>query len=319
MPKELAVCIMRVQSPLLTQGHKYLIDYVISKSEQLIILLGIAPTVIATDNPLTYDMRKDMVLSTYPNAIVLGVKDISDDLLWSNEVDKVLSPFNKEHITIYGGRDSFIPYYLGEYETVDIGKTPVDHINATEIRNKLKDYRNFPNVAQELMPFVLNGITKDVFEFAFRCGVIWASQNKYPVAFATVDIGVVRENNGVAEILLGKKFLQNVRVIVGGFVDPTDENYKFAANRELGEEVKGIKTTELKFVDSVKIDDWRYRKNADKIITNLFISKWVEGIPKGADDLETAEFYTFEQAFGIVGKHHIPLLNLIQNNLHLVI
>lgn len=307
---------MRVQTPFLTEGHHTLTDYASFHSDQLIIILGIAPTMLATDNPLIYDMRKTMVEISYPSAIVLSVKDTTDDLIWSNEVDKVLLPYNNEDITIYGGRDSFIPYYLGNYKTFDIGKTPFDHINATLYRNKLKDYKYFQELSNNMMTSFTS--FEDIVEFGFRCGVIWASQNKFPVAFATVDIGVVRENNGVAEILLGKKYKQNVRVLMGGFVDKEDSNYLSAAKRELREEIEGIKTSELKFIDSFKIDDWRYRKTADCIITNLHICKWIEGEPKGADDLETAEFYTFEKAYSVIGDHHKHLLNVIENNLELV-
>ena len=317
--KKIGVIISRFQAPTLTDGHKCLCDYAQDNSDQLVVILGIAPTMLATDNPLNYDMRKKMVEDAYPHAIVLGVKDIPDDLLWSNELDKVLLPYDSENITIYGGRDSFIPYYVGKYETYNIGKTPYDHINATEFRNRLKDYKNFHSVAEDMLtPFLLKGVDKEVLDFAFRCGVIWSSQNKYPVAFATVDIGVVRVNKGVAEILLGRKYNQNVWVIVGGFVDPTDENYRFAASRELGEEIKGIKTTELQFIDSVKIDDWRYRKTSDCIITNLHICKWIEGEPQGADDLEEAKFFSIEQAYDVIGSHHKHLLKAIENNLDLV-
>jgi bifunctional NMN adenylyltransferase/nudix hydrolase len=317
--KKIGCCICRLQTPALTQGHELLLDYVQDISDQLIVILGIAPTMIAINNPLTYDMRKDMVENAFPHAIVLGVKDISDDLLWSNELDKVLLPYDSENITIYGGRDSFIPYYVGKYETVDIGKTQYDYISATQIRNSLKDYKNFHSVAEDMLSdFLLRGVDKDVLNFAFRCGVIWASQNKFPVAFATVDIATVRVNKGVAEILLGRKPKQDKFVIVGGFVDPTDENYKFAANRELSEEIKGIKTTELQFIDSFKIDDWRYRKTTDKIITNLFITSYISGEPEGADDLAEAKFFTFEQAVDVIGSHHKHLLKAVENNLELV-
>ena len=102
------------------------------------------------------------------------------------------------------------------------------------------------------------------------------------------------------------------------FVDKEDYNYLCAASRELGEEIKGIKTTELKFIDSVKIDDWRYRKTSDCIITNLHICKWIEGEPQGADDLEEAKFFSIEQAYDVIGSHHKHLLKAIENNLDLV-
>ena len=63
---------------------------------------------------------------------------------------------------------------------------------------------------------------------------------------------------------------------------------------------------------------WDDIVTADKIITNLFITKWVNGEPQGADDLEEAKFFTFEQAVDVVGEHHKPLLRLIENNLELV-
>jgi bifunctional NMN adenylyltransferase/nudix hydrolase len=317
--KEIGVIIARLQTPYLTQGHQHILDLAQEKSDKLVVIIGVAPTMIAIDNPLTYEMRKDMVQSMYPCADIYPLRDIPDDLLWSNALDEILLPYDTENVTIYGGRDCFIPYYVGKYKTTHIGKTPFDNINATEVRNKLKDYKNYQEILSDLMPLhLIKGVDKDVLDFCFRCGVIWASQNKFPVAFATVDIGVVRVNKGIVEILLGRKPNQNVWVIMGGFVDPTDENYKFAANRELGEEIKGIKTSHLKFIDSFKIDDWRYKKTADKIITNLFISKWIEGEPEGADDLAEAKFFPLEHAIDVIGSHHKHLLKAIENNLELV-
>jgi bifunctional NMN adenylyltransferase/nudix hydrolase len=317
LKKLVGVCIMRIQTPFLTLGHRFLIDYTNKNSDELVVILGVAPTMLEKNNPLTFEMRKDMVETLYPNAIILPLKDTNDDGIWSNELDNLLIPFENDNVVIYGGRDSFIPYYLGKHKVFDIGETEFDNINATEFRNKLKEYKNLHDVANELLPEHLK-TPKVLLELGFRCGVIWASQNKFPTAFATVDVAVIRLVDGVVEILLGRKPKQNVWVMIGGFVDKEDENYLCAANRELSEEIKGIKTTELKFINSFKIDDWRYRKSENCIITNLHICRWVEGEPIGADDLEEAKFFSIKQAYDFIGEHHKNLLRAIESNINLI-
>jgi len=61
---------------------------------------------------------------------------------------------------------------------------------------------------------------------------------------------------------------------LGGFADASDENYEAAANRELTEECGSVETGKMQYIGSAKIDDWRYRNEADKIITLFLIQRF---------------------------------------------
>jgi len=129
---------------------------------------------------------------------------------------------------------------------------------------------------------------------------------RYPIAYPTVDIIVVREHNGKQQIILGKKPGADKWCFPGGFVDPTDLDFEAAARRELSEEVTGIEVSNMIYIGSSKIDDERYQNGPDGIMTSIFVTSWEEGDPVAGDDLEQVQWFNEDDILPhLVNKHKI--------------
>ena len=257
-----AVIIARFQTPYLHQGHIDLIEKVQAKHHKLIIVLGIPPVTGTRRNPYDYHTREQMIKAKYKHLIILPLSDQISDENWSKALDNLLqSTFPTEQFRLYGSRDSFIAYYSGQYETEELPEH--GDYNATELRQSMSD--------------------KVSDSQDFRAGILYAYYNQYTKVYPTVDIVVFR-NNGT-EVLLGKKSTNYKWRFVGGFIDPEDDSYETAAVRELREECGDIVVDDVQYESSARIDDWRYRKEADKIITTLYSAQYVSGTPKAKDDI----------------------------------
>lgn len=256
------VIIGRFQVDQLHEGHRDLIYRVISKHKKVVVLLGIAPLANSINNPLDFESRKQMLLAAYPSITVLYVKDVNDDALWSKQVDEiigdVLSP--TQSALLYGSRDSFIKHYSGRFDTYEL---PTEHARSgTEIRAEIgREARSSAD---------------------WRAGVIWASRNRFPVSYQTVDIAVF--NPDYTQMLLGQKRDEPGWRLIGGFADPRSTSLEDDARREAMEEA-AVKLNHLAYVRSFEIDDWRYAKEPDSIKTALFVATTTSE-PKAGDDIE---------------------------------
>ena len=104
----------------------------------------------------------------------------------------------------------------------------------------------------------------------------------YPVAFHTVDIAIMRINEGMSEVLLVQKVKATEDEkfkwrFPGGFIDVTDNSAALAAFREAREEtgmIFHVDPEEINngaiFIGSAKIDDPRYRDTPHGILTSFF-------------------------------------------------
>jgi bifunctional NMN adenylyltransferase/nudix hydrolase len=288
-----AVIIARFQTPYLHEGHKQLISKVKENHAKLIILLGVSPLLGSRKNPYDYYTREKMIKKDYPEIIVLPVSDNPSDKLWSDNLDALLkSVFPAEQFCLYGSRDSFIPSYSGRFETVELPEH--GDYNATELRKQYAD---------------------KVFDSDdFRAGILYAYYNQYTKVYPTVDIALFRNNK--TELLLGKKAINNKWRFVGGFADPEDQNYESAAKRELTEECGEMETSTMIYETSSKINDWRYRSEADKIITLFFSCDYISGAPAAQDDIANIDWIKLADlpeliANGLTSPEHLDLFNHI--------
>jgi bifunctional NMN adenylyltransferase/nudix hydrolase len=287
----IGVVIARFQSPYLHDGHKSLIQLVKKNHNKAVIVLGISPVLGSRKNPLDFHTREKMIKRDYPEVVVLPLPDHPLDKKWSHNLDNLLlHSFPGSKFKLYGSRDSFIPYYSGKFETVELPETG-SH-NATIIRDQLSD--------------------KVLDSEEFRTGIIYAYSNTYLKVYATVDIAVFRDSK--SEILLGRKDIDKKWRLLGGFSDPTDDSYEEAARRELTEECGPIGTTEMTYEKSFRVNDWRYRSEDDKIITALFSSDLIDGSPVGSDDIAEVDWVRLSEIPGLMEKNliaeeHYPQFN----------
>ncbi len=283
------VIIARFQSPYLHEGHKNLIERVQEKHATLVIVLGISPVSGSRRNPYDYFTRERMIKKEYPNLVILPLCDHPSDESWSSQLDQLLSnTFPHGSFVLYGSRDSFINYYHGTIDTIELlDSSPA---NGTDIRKELSE-----RVSE----------SPD-----FRAGIVYAYYNQYTKVYPTVDIAVFK--NDKTEILLGKKANSNKWRLVGGYVDPEDASYEVAAKRELQEECGNIEVSAFIYEMSHRVDDWRYRKELDKIITTVYSCDYISGIPKAQDDIVDLNWLSIEQLPDLIMEdkitgEHLPI------------
>ena len=263
------VIVARLQVDDLHEGHKQLFDTVIKAHERVIVFLGLSPAKCTYNNALDFESRKRMVNRHYPDVIVLYIKDMHSDKLWSknldNQINDVIGPNHTSKL--YGGRDSFIKHYSGKFETEELKQEVF--ISGTVLRKKLA---------------IQSRGTVD-----FNSGAIFSVMNQFSNALPTVDVAIFNED--YSEILLGRKDNEDKYRFIGGFVD-AGETYEQAARREAKEE-SSLEITDPEYVCSVVIDDWRYRRERNKITTSLFKCKKMFGSPEPGDDILEVRWFKF--------------------------
>ena len=289
----IGVIIARFQCPYLHAGHKALIQEVKKKHNKIVIVLGVSPALGSRKNPLDFHTRERMIKKEYPDIVILPLPDHPLDTKWSNNLDTLLyDSFPGSSFLLYGSRDSFMPHYTGKLERVELPETG-SH-SATLIREQISD--------------------KVLDSEEFRTGVIYAYSNTYVKVYPTVDIAVFR--NGKTELLLGRKNIDNKWRLLGGFSDPTDNSFEEAAKRELTEECGEIENTPMQYEKSLRVDDWRYRSEADKIITSLFSTDFISGEPKGSDDIAEVRWIKLTEVNTMIKQgetagEHLPQLTFL--------
>lgn len=293
--------VARFQVPELTEGHVALIDHVRKLHGRVMVLMGCSPTLGSKRNPLDFPVRQKMLQDKYPDLIVLPIHDMGDDYKWSNQLDGIvrgICPMGT--VTLYGGRDSFIPHYKGNSKTVELelGFSP----SGTDVRNV---------TANRIR------ISSD-----FRAGIIYAYSNVYGRVFSTVDIGCVQDG----QLLLGRKANSDFWCLPGGFVDQADLSKEQTAARELREET-GLVTSvhDLKYLCSSHVKDWRYSdpENDGIIMTTLYITQKFSSKAVAGDDLQEVRWFTLidlvKDTFNQVAPAHVDLVSKIAKHIGFVV
>lgn len=289
---DIGVIIGRFQLDKLHKGHLSLLDMVTTNHKKTIVFIGVSKSGLVKNQALDFPNREKMIKSEYPSVVVVPMVDMSNDNDWSNIIDqKIREVFPHGTVMMYGGRDSFIPHYFGKFKTTQISDAIKE--SATEKRKE---------IAREI---------RDSDDF--RAGIIYAAYNKYPSALPCVDIAILNEDE--TQILLGRKPTETLFRFPGGHVDPTDSSLEQAAKREAHEEVGSIELSEMEYVCSRKIDDWRYREEEDKIISTLFKTKFIFGKPEAGDDIVEVKWFLIEDLVSdnskIVYEHREMLTALL--------
>ena len=283
------VIIGRFQTPELHSEHIKLINYVLDKHEKVILFLGISPTLANKKHPMDFITRKYMIEEQFKfsQLTIMPLSDNKSDEIWSKQLDsKIKEVFPLGSVTIYGSRDSFIPYYKGVNKTLEL--QPDVFVSATDIRELASK--------------------KVISSPEFRAGIIYSVYNQFPVVYSTVDIAIIKDD----EILLGQKLGENEWRFIGGFVDNTDESDEAAAKREALEET-GLEVADLEYICSMPVNDWRYRRIKDRsIMTRFFKAKYIFGCPTPQDDINALKWFKLTPELeNILVEEHKKLLKKI--------
>lgn len=311
--RTMGVVIGRFQVPELTEAHKHLLKYAIDRSEALLVVIGFPPAPPSDRNPLYWFTRKIMVqeylenhthLVNGSNLRIMDQMDARLDTTWSEEIDltikQTLSYFKLDKPALFGGRDSFIPHYCGEYQE-HIHYVPYGGgLSGTETRGSL-------------------GI--HCYTEGERVGYIKAIRDIGHRDRLMVDTAVMCQVGGFADsLLLGKKKGYDDFRFPGGAIDP-NETTEDAASRELKEETGlDIRPTEWRVVPggvSVPVDDWRVRGTNVTYRTNLMFAYTNPYPPEAGDDLWHVEWVPIHNivsgAVNIVPEHQ-QLMTLLLNS-----
>lgn len=296
------VIVARFQVAELHEAHKELIDTVLSNHAKVMIFLGLSQVRGSIYDPLDFQPRKQMILEAYPhdkypNLTVGYVKDNRSDEDWSNKLDGQIRDHlgPNDTVVLYGSRDSFLTHYKGKFETRELQATRF--VSGTELRQKIAQ-------APQSNP-------------QFRAGAIWASYQRHPTVYSTVDIAVFDPKE--RRILLARKPLETGYRFVGGFASPTDDSFEEAALRELEEETQiTVGLDALRYVGSKKVNDWRYATNpSEKIMTHVYVGLYSMGAPRADDDIAEVRWFDYdkfdaENAFDYsIVEEHIPLVSMV--------
>ena len=188
---------------------------------------------------------------------------------------------------LYGSRDSFIPYYSGEYETCIV--PPVPSQSGTDLRKEC--------------------LETGTCTMSYRIGMIAAATDRFPIVFPTVDCAPWKKENGTYYILLGHKEWDEERYrFIGGFADKKDISYEAAITREFGEEAGGkITHKEPQYIGSCPVADHRYADTNDGVMTILFGIEYGGGEAIATDDIDTATWVAIDNVIENIVESHKPL------------
>lgn len=281
MSRRTGVIIGRFQTDELTDGHKKLINYVSENNDDMIIFIGSTEAVGTRRDPLDVAVRWVMVESylyqigrDYDDSTIMELENHISDEVWSQNLDSAIKRCNPgDTVTLYGGRDSFIPHYSGKYQTEYV---PSDIFSAIGENLEVSATKRRDTVGSSYINV----------DASFRRGMIKAAYNNYPRVISTVD--VVPCSTESNNILMGKKAGETTWRFIGGFTDPSSPSNEFDASKELFEEANLIVAPEdMLYLFSVNVDDWRYRKTPEvKVRTNVFGCKLPKNQPfKAGDDI----------------------------------
>lgn len=291
--EKIGVVVGRFQVASLTEGHKELLDYVLSKNyNSNILILGLSPLKCTINNPLDYEARRIMIEQAYPGKFSIHyLKDNRSDEEWSNQLDSIIDDVKMNRdVDLIGSRDCFFNHYFGKYKDNFIEYSQKSFVSGTEQRKRISMHVKS--------------------ESAWRAGCIYATQNQYPSVYATVDCAIFHDNS-LKQIYLAKKKGEKLYRFVGGFSSPTDDSFETAARREAIEETK-LEVSIIGYIGSTRIDDWRYSNETNKVITNFYAMVKVFGRAEPSDDICTLDLMDFETLTNLqIIEEHRDLFNML--------
>ncbi len=119
---------------------------------------------------------------------------------------------------------------------------------------------------------------------------------RHKKALPAVDIAVMRHTDG--KLLWSGKRRTTARLrFPGVFLDPSiDDSFEQAGTRCIGKEAPGVEIRHPHIVSSAKVDDWRYRRSSNRVISVLLYAEWKRGDPSVGEGVDSVEWVDMLQA-----------------------
>jgi len=296
MKPSYGVIVGRFQVNDLHDGHMELFRQVRIRHSGVIVFIGVHPAGLTKDNPLDFATRKAMIQAKFPEFTVLPLMDTRNDESWSDSLDDAIhaATSGPADVTLYGGRDSFVPHYKGRYTPIELSLSiETQRVSGTMLRE---------------------AVSNQVVESSeFRAGMIYAAAHLWPVLLATVDIAIFTTD--YKQILLGRKESDPVGKyrFIGGHAEKASKTYEDDARKEVSEETT-LDAHRMQYIGSAIIPDWRY-STPDRGVKTLFFATTVmsQGAVAKDDICEVRWFKTTDLAVSpwMVVDTHQPLLPLL--------
>ncbi len=289
----IGVVVGRFQVAALHKGHLHLLRHAMRSSDTLLVVLG-SPEFPTPRNPLSFEMRKQMIEEAFPDAIVVELRDTPKDADWIKKLDSLIRAVGAERdVTLYGSRDSFLSVYAGAFRTELVPELP--GFSGTAERAKC--------------------MTSKRTSAAYRAGVIHGFVSRLKVTRPMVDIAVMKRREGL--VLLGgkPKDPKGLWRFPGGLVDPSDPSLEYAARREASEELSNIEIDDVAYIGSTSTNDRRYRGTGEYAITALCIATYIYGAARAGDDLSRVEWFPVAMLPKVLVPEHRKLGEMLTNYL----
>lgn len=286
----------RFQVPELHEGHRFLFSYVLQRHQDVLVILS-DPYISNSADALSFAMQKMMIESTYPGRKLRFAECSripSSRLMRSKVLDDVIErEFPGRRAIIYGSRESIVHSYDGRFEKHE---TPtIFSGSGTEIRKAIE---------------IVDSVE-------FRMGVIYSAVHRRPIGYPAVDVAVVSKNRGCV-LLVGWAEEEGMLRFPGSFFEfGKDVSYEVAGVRCVAKELPGIEIGTMRLVASHTIEDYRYKRSQDGVITTLMAAPvaapWIDGNPVPGIGVDSAQWVDFEKVPSVLVEAHRPLGEIMVN------
>ena len=294
----IGVIVARFQTPFLHEGHQKLLQLVADTNDKTILFLGTNGITLTQNNPLSFEIRKQMVQSFLPNIDIYPLADTKDNTEWDSRLDQeidLMTHKTLDIITLYGDRGSFIEGYKGKFKTQHANITVLD-TSATKIR-------------QEIGQKPLN--TSD-----FRAGIVYAAYNKPSICYPTVGVAVIDWKK--KRVLLGKKPNEKKFGFFGGFANADDKNLEATAKRTLDQQTTNqLETQNFRYIASTQINHWQYKTEKDVLLCIFFACDYLVKHATPDDQIAQTQWFDFgELNQETFESEHLPLFEALNHVLN---
>jgi len=143
MKKTKALFIGRFQP--LHKGHLHAIKFILSKFDEVIIVIGSTNKKNTFENPFSFKERKYMLQESGLKFEIIGINDIINDIEWVNSIVKKI----KFDVVVTGNEWTKRCFSFQRYKVIELNLLEPEKYNSTNIRKKIL---NDDDTWKELVP-----------------------------------------------------------------------------------------------------------------------------------------------------------------------